>query len=297
MRTDYSVLSAILCLASSTAMLPAAKLPDLIPREVLFGNPERASPKLSSDGRMLAYLAPDKKNVMQVFIRTVGKNDDRQLTHDKKRGIRMYFWAFDGEHLLYMQDTDGDENFHVYSVNIKSGLVRDLTPFQGIKAEGVELSPEHSNEMLVGMNANDRRKFDAYRINLKSGAIELDTENPGTVLGWVPDAEFKIRAAVASTPEDGGNDLLVREAVDKPWKKLRHWGFEEEGSPVGFSKDGKTLYLESNHDANTTRLIALDLASSKEEVLAEDATYDVGGVMVHPTRHVVQAVAFNRDKV
>jgi dipeptidyl aminopeptidase/acylaminoacyl peptidase len=297
MKTTCSVLGTILCLVSSTATLSAAKLPDLIPREVLFGNPERASPKLSPDGKLLAYLAPDKKNVMQVFVRTAGKSDDRQLTHDKKRGIRMYFWAYDGERLLYLQDTDGDENFHVYSANLKSGLVRDLTPFQGVRAAEMIVSPEHPNEVLVGLNANDRRKFDMYRVNLKSGAVELDTENPGTVMSWVPDADFKIRAALATTPQDGGNDLLVRESVDKPWKKLRHWSFEEEGGPIGFSKDGKTLYLEGNHDANTLRLLALDLASGKEEVLAEDGTYDIGGVLIHPTRHTIQAVAFDRDKV
>jgi dipeptidyl aminopeptidase/acylaminoacyl peptidase len=296
MKTASTFLSAMLCLVSSTTTLPAAKLPDLIPREVLFGNPERTSPKLSPDGKMLAYLAPDKKNVLQVFVRTVGKNDDRQLTQDKKRGIRSYFWSYDGHHLLYMQDTDGDENFHVYSTNLKSGLVRDLTPFQGVRAVGVHLSPEHPHEMLVGLNANDRRKFDVYRINLKSGALELDTENPGTVMNWVADEEFKIRAAVATTP-DGGNDLLFRQSTDKPWKTLRHWSFEEEGGPVDFSKDGKTLYLEGNHNANTSRLLALDLASGKEEVLAEDDTYDVGGIMVHPTSHTIQAVAFVRDKV
>jgi dipeptidyl aminopeptidase/acylaminoacyl peptidase len=297
MKTVYPMLGAVLCLASSAATLPAAKLPDLIPREVLFGNPERTSPQLSPDAKMLAYLAPDKKNVLQVFVRTVGKNDDRQVTQDKKRGIRTYFWAYDGERLLYLQDTDGDENFHVYSVILKSGVVRDLTPFQGVRAAGTHVAPEHPDEMLVALNVNDRRKFDMYRVNLKSGAVELDTENPGTVMDWVPDADFKIRAAVATTPQDGGQDLLVREAVDKPWKKQRHWSFEEEGHPIGFSKDGKTLYLEGNHDANALRLLALDLATGKEEVLAEDGSYDLGGVLVHPTRHTIQAVSFNRDKV
>ncbi|MHB1425737.1 MAG: S9 family peptidase [Gemmataceae bacterium] len=297
MKSAYSALGAVLCLASAEATAPAAKLPDLISREVLFGNPERANPRLSPDGKMLAYLAPDKKNVLQVFVRTIGKNDDRQVTRDKKRGIRTYYWAYDGERLLYLQDTDGDENYHVYLANIKSGLVRDLTPFQGVRAEGVHLSPEHPQEMLVGLNVTDRGKFDVYRVNLKSGAIELDTKNPGNVVGFVPDADFKVRAAAAATPKDGGQDLLVREAVDKPWKKQRHWSFEEEGQPIGFSKDGKTLYLEGNHDANTSRLLALDLATGKEEVLAEDDNYDVGGVLVHPTRHTLQAVSFKRDKV
>ena len=37
-----------------------AELPPLIPREVLFGNPDKATPKISPDGKRLAYLAPDE---------------------------------------------------------------------------------------------------------------------------------------------------------------------------------------------------------------------------------------------
>src|ERR1044071_4321831 len=81
-------------------------LPPLIPREDLFGNPEKASPQLSPDGRRLAYLAPDE-GVLNVWLRTVGQEDDRAITRDRKRGIRMYLWAFDGRHLLYLQDSDG----------------------------------------------------------------------------------------------------------------------------------------------------------------------------------------------
>ena len=85
-----------------------ADLPPLIPREVLFGNPERTGPKISPDGRHLAYLRPDDKNVLQVWVKTIGQDDDRAVTADPKRGIRQYYWAFDGKHLLYLQDTGGD---------------------------------------------------------------------------------------------------------------------------------------------------------------------------------------------
>src|SRR5207302_1638203 len=60
-----------------------AELPPLIPRDTLFGNPEKASPQLSPDGKHLAYVAPDKKDVLQVWVRTVGGKDDRMLTADK----------------------------------------------------------------------------------------------------------------------------------------------------------------------------------------------------------------------
>ena len=129
------ILTTLLLASSFAVAAPAsAEPPPLISRDVLFGNPERANPQLSPDGKKLAWIAPDKKNVLQVWVRTVGKNDDKIVTADKKRGIRQYFWAEDAHTLLYMQDTDGDENFHVYGVDLTAGNVRDYTALQGVRA-------------------------------------------------------------------------------------------------------------------------------------------------------------------
>ena len=100
------------------------------------------SPKLSPDGKKLAWIAPDEKNVLQVWVKTVGQEDGKKVTADRKRGIRQYLWAQDDRTLLYLQDADGDENFHVYGVDLASGNVRDLTPFQGVRAEPLERQPQ-----------------------------------------------------------------------------------------------------------------------------------------------------------
>ncbi|MDJ0747497.1 MAG: S9 family peptidase [Xenococcaceae cyanobacterium MO_167.B27] len=272
------------------------QLPTLIPRETLFGNPERTTPQLSPDGKYIAYIAPDDKNILQVWLREIEKEEAKKLTEDKKRGIRAFFWTYNPEQLIYLQDADGDENFHLYSVNINSNIVRDLTPFQGVKAQVIGNDPEFPDEILVGLNLKNPQKFDVYRINLKNGAVEFDTENPGNILGWTADAKFKVKAALAATP-DGGYDLLYREATDKSWQTLRHWSPEEEGHPRGFSFDGKILYLDASHDANAARLLALDLATKEETVIAEDSQYDVLNVIIHPTERHIQAVAFYQDKL
>lgn len=280
---------------SATIEQQASSLPPLISREILFGNPERTSPRLSPDGKYLAYLAPDDKNVLQVWLKTVGQEDDRRITADKKRGIRIFFWTYNTDELMYMQDSDGDENFHLYLVNIQTNIVRDLTPFQGVKAQPVGLDPKFPDQVLVGMNLNNPQKFDVYRINLKNGAVELDTENPGNIISWNADAEFQVRGASASTP-DGGYDLLYRETIDKDWEILRHWGPDDQGGAVSFSADGKTLYIEGSHDANALRLIGVDLATRQETIIAEDPQYDVGQIMIHPVRRVIEAVSFFKDK-
>src|SRR5207244_9234063 len=128
------ILKAILPVVFCIATAGYADLGPVIPREVLFGNPQRANPRISPDGTRMAWIAPDKKNVLQVWVKTVGKDDDRMVTADKKRGIRQYFWAQDNQTLLYLQDNDGDENFHVFGVDLTSGNVRDYTPFQGVRA-------------------------------------------------------------------------------------------------------------------------------------------------------------------
>ena len=272
------------------------QLPPLIPRDILFGNPERTNPKLSPDGKYLAYIAPDEKNVLQVWVRTLGEKDDRQVTVDKKRGIRIYFWTYNQEQLIYLQDADGDENFHLYQVNIQSNIVRDLTPFQGVKAQVVDLNHNCPDQILVGMNLKNPQSFDVYLINLNNGAVEFNTHNPGNIISWTADAQFQVRAAIAST-EDGGSDLFYRETTEKSWKTMRHWGPNEEGGPILFSDDGKILYISGNHDANAQRLLALDLACRQEQVVAEDPQYDISGIITHPTTCTIEAVGFYKDKL
>ncbi|MEM9804852.1 MAG: S9 family peptidase [Cyanobacteria bacterium P01_D01_bin.56] len=269
-------------------------LPPLISRATLFGNPQRTSPRLSPDGKYMAYIAPDANDVLQVWLQDPA-GDDRQLTQDKKRGIRSYFWTYQENQLIYLQDSDGDENFHLYLVDIVTGMIRDLTPFQGVKASPVDLDPDFPDLALVSLNLKDRQKFDIYRINLTTGAVEFDTDNPGNIVGWTADHQFQIRAATAATP-DGGSELLYRATPADPWESLRCWGPDDEGGAVGFSKDGNTLYLVGTHDANAQRFIALDLAARTESIIAEDPQYDVGNVETHPTERTIQAVSFYKDK-
>ncbi len=272
------------------------QLPSLIPRSILFSNPKITSPQLSPDGKYLAYIAPDENNVLQVWLRNLGTADDRQLTSDRQRGIRSFVWTYTPERLIYLQDSNGDENFHLYLVDLQSSITRDLTPFLGVKARITALNPQFPAEILVKLNLNSSYVFDVYRINLENGAVELDTKNRGDIIGWTANTQFQILAALATTA-DGGYDLLFRETTSQPWSTLHHWQADEQGRAVGFSQDGHTLYIIGSHDANAQRLIALDLATKEETVMAEDSQYDADNVIIHPTQRHIQAVSFYKDKL
>ena len=291
----------VLLMMFASRSIACAELPSLIPRQVLFGNPERRSPQLSPDGKYLTFIAPDSRNVLQLWLRTVsredaGQEDDVQLTADKKRGVQWYFWPYDGEHVIYMQDADGDENYHLYSVNLRTKEVRDLTPFQGVSAMLVGREPGVPSQLLVGMNRRDRAVFDVYRIDLETGAVALDTKNPGGVTWWKADAQLRVRAALSANP-NGTRELLIRDAPDQRWKSLLHWGLEDQGWPIGLSADGKTIYLTSNHGANTERLLALDMTSGRESVIAEDSDFDIWEARFHPGKRTVTAAGFMREKL
>src|SRR5882672_9343503 len=136
---------------ASTASTTAPAAAPLIPRSVLFGNPERSSPEISPDGTMLAYLAPDQ-GVLNVWVRTLGKTDDRVITADRKRGIRNLFWRYDSKDIIYAQDQNGDENWRVYQTDLARKQTRDLTPFEKARADIIALEPGDPNTVLIQLN-------------------------------------------------------------------------------------------------------------------------------------------------
>jgi dipeptidyl aminopeptidase/acylaminoacyl peptidase len=271
-------------------------LPPLIPREVLFGNPERASAEISPDGRRLAFLAP-MNGVLNVWVGAVGGGDFRPVTQDADRGIRSYAWAADNRHLLYVQDKGGDENWRLYKVEPDAGSVVDLTPFDKVQAQLLAHDKTRPHEALVALNRDDQRLHDVYHLDLRTDALTLVARNPGDVASWVADADLVVRGAVATT-DDGGAVLRLRATPDDEWRPAVVWEPEDAlvSGPLGFTRDGTALLLSDSRGANATRLVRLELASGATRVLAEDARFDMGGVLVHPDTHEIQAVAFVRAR-
>jgi dipeptidyl aminopeptidase/acylaminoacyl peptidase len=272
----------------------------LIPRKVLFGNPQRTQPRISPDGQRLAYIAP-LDGVLNVWVGPVGSDAGggafEPVTRDTDRGIRLYFWAEDGRHLVYLQDKGGNEDWQLYAVDPATKETRDLTPFENVQARPLEKNKHFPDKLLVELNRRDPQFHDVHRLNLATGELELVAENPGNVAGWVADADMQVRAALSAYP-DGGFGLLMRKTEEDDWHELLRWGPEDglNSGPVGFSEDGAQMFLKDSREANAARLVRLDLLTEEVEILAEDPDYDVSGVLVHPDTREVQAAAFTRAR-
>ncbi len=282
------------------APVPAASVghpnPDLIPRTTLFGNPERVAVQLSPDGKQLSWLAP-KDGVLNVWVAPVGKLDQaRAVTSDTKRPIRRYQWAYSNRHILYHQDTGGDENYHVFRVDLGDGKTTDLTPYAGARAEVADVNSRKPTTLLISVNDRDPKAFDLYRVDLLTGKRTLVVQNDEGFGGFSIDHDMVPRLALKKLP-DGVTQLLTPQskAPTTKWKVFETIAFEDADTTgvVGFSPDGKSIYLTDSRGRDTSALVGLDLATKKSTLIAEHAQADSGEILTHPSRHTLQAVQFD----
>jgi dipeptidyl aminopeptidase/acylaminoacyl peptidase len=273
---------------------------DLIPRSVLFGNPERTSPEISPDGGSLAWIAPDE-GVLNLWVAPISSGVDwtaaKVVTEDRDRGVRAYAWARDGRHVLYVQDVGGDENWRLYDVDPETLERRDLTPFEKIHATIIGTSKRRPTEVLVGLNADNPQLHDVYRLDLISGALVKEIENPGYA-GWVADEDLVVRCAIAPLP-DGSFNVLVRDSAADEFRHLLTIPAEDATNTdvISFSGDGRSLLMISAAGSDTGRLTRVDLATGESAVLFEDAEADVAGVMLHPDTRDPLIVSVLKDRM
>lgn len=276
---------------ATTALAGPTDVP-LIPRDVLFGNPDRAGVQISPDGKHLSYLAP-VDGVMNVWVAPIGDlAAARPVTDDRKRGIRIYFWAFSDDDVIYLQDTGGDENWQLFVTNVESGKTRDLTNDPKVQTQIQEVSYKHPGSILIGMNARDPRYHDLYKVDLDSGKNTLVQKNDG-FLGFLTDKDYHVHMGVRPLP-DGGLAYLQR-TKDGDWTPFAKVSQADAltTQPLGFNKDGSELYMLDSRDRNTAALETVNIATGKKKVLAEDPRADVRGAMIQPTERTVQAASID----
>ncbi|MCW3991779.1 MAG: S9 family peptidase, partial [Candidatus Bathyarchaeota archaeon] len=211
------------------------------------------------------------------------------------RGISVYGWTYTNEHILYVQDKAGEENWRVYSVNLNTGEIIDLTPLEGVQARIQAISQKFPNEILVALNDRIPQLHDIYRINIDTGERTLVLENEG-FLGFVIDDEYNVRFAARITP-DGGMELLSP-TDEGGWELFMKIPMEDilTTSPVFFDRTGKILYMIDSRGRDTSALFSLDLETGEQTLIAEDPMADLSDLMVHPTEYKVQAAAFTYER-
>jgi dipeptidyl aminopeptidase/acylaminoacyl peptidase len=263
----------------------------LTPRRTFFGNPDKTMVRLSPDGMHLTYLAP-LNGVLNIWLTPKANLDAaKPITHDKGRGIQFYTWAYTNKNVIYIQDKDGDENYHLYNVEIETLQTKDLTPFENVRAQFENISQNFPEHMVIGLNNRDAQWHDIYQLNISTGELVL-LEQHDRYSGFLVDDTHQLRFALEPTP-DGGRAIYKRE--NNTWQQWETIPHEDSLTThlFGFDKSGNTLYISDSRERNTAALFALDLITGQKTLLGEHPKADFSSMLRHPTEHHVQAASFN----
>jgi len=287
--------AAAVATAAANAKKPeTAAIPPKIPLRDFFKNPVSRGYDLSPDGQTLSFLQPWESR-MNIFIRPTAGGEAKRLTNEKERDIRNYAWKGNG-FVVYAMDDKGDENFHLKRVDLKSGEVKDLTPFPKVRSEIIDdLADVSETDVLITLNKRNPEVFDAFRLNVATGEMKMVAQNPGKVDRWITDHAGVIRAA---TQTDGVNtSLLTRPDEKTPFKMVLTTNFREAVNPQFFTFDNKNLYATSNIGRDKAAVVTINPSNGKElEKLYENPDVDVDALAYSKKRKVVTFAAFDTWK-
>ncbi|GAA3228102.1 S9 family peptidase [Pseudonocardia petroleophila] len=271
-------------------MTVADTAPDTQPRlveiEEFFADPAFVVPTISPDGIRIAYVAPHlgRRNV---WVRGVDQTHDDAIpvTHDTRRGITTYHWTDDPRWLLYLQDTDGDEDFHLYRVDLDdpSAPAVDLTPMgPGSRVFGVETLSSAPGTVLATMNP-DVGRIDVHRVDVATGEVVLHHHETDPLAATLLDRRG-VPAFLIVTEEDGTVAVSGIDRTTGNPRLLRRMGGAEyplSVQPQLVTPDGDGLLVGSFRDGDDLQLVRIDRETGEETVVAavEGRSLDVMGIL------------------
>ena len=307
-KLNTLLLFCVLALASATAPAQTTgKLPPIIDRELLFGDPEISGAQLSPDGKFMSFIKPFK-GTRNIWVKTINQPFDaaKPMTADTSRPVRGYFWSRDGKYLLFSQDKGGDENFNVYAVNpvetLKSGqdvpMARDLTNLKGVRVYIYNVPKTDPNTLYIGLNDRDNAWHDLYKLNITTGQKTLILKNTDRLGGYNFDWTDKLRLASRSA-DDGGTEIMRVEPNGK-LTKIYSANLSEGAGAVGFTKDNKRVYLETNvgNARDLTEVVLMDPETGKEELFERDPQQrvDFGSLALSDVTHEPIYTSYEDDR-
>ena len=214
---------------------------------------------------------------MNIFVRNLDEEESTQLTHETERSIDGYFWV-DNTRILFMKDDGGDENYHLFGVNLDGSDLRCYTPFDGVRVRIIDDLEDIPDQVLIGMNKRNPEVFDPYRLDLKTGELTQLAENPGNWQGWMTDHNGVLRSVTAIV--DGVNtQILYRNHDNEDFRAVLTTSFKESVDFIIFTPDNKYVYAATNLGRDKSVLVLMDPATCEEiEVLYENPTYDISSI-------------------
>lgn len=264
-----------------------------IPVREFFKNPEKSGFDLSPDGQYISWMAPYQDR-MNIHVQKIGESEVKRITSVTERDIAGYYWA-DDQRIVYLRDNGCDENYYITVVDRDGQNERVLTQFDNVRTQIIDDLEDISDQMIIGLNKRNPEVFDAYRLNLATGEMEMIAENPGNIMGWLTDHKGALRVAVTS---DGVNTtILHRETEEQEFQPILTTDFKESASPLFFTFDNKNLFASSNIGRDKSAIIIMDTTRGEEvEKIFEHPEVDVSRLSYSHKRKVLTGISYTTWK-
>jgi dipeptidyl aminopeptidase/acylaminoacyl peptidase len=149
--------------------------------------------------------------------------------------------------------------------------------------------------VLFQMNQRAPERFDVYRLDTRSGEMEMIAENPGNVQAWMTDHRGRLR--LATTTDGVHTGILFRDAESDPWRVVATYDFKEAAVPLLFTFDDARIYVASNVGRDKEAIFEYDPATGQHLGLVfEHPQVDVSNLLWSRRRRTVTGVAYETDR-
>lgn len=269
--------------------------------EDYFAKPKASTFRYSPDGKYISYREKDENGKRHIYVKDVATGETQRAIEEKEELVRGYAWL-NNKRLAYLMDNGGDENYHVYAVDLDGSNLKDLTPFEGVQAQFSNLLEEDKQHIIVLMNKNNPQIFEPFKINVVSGDLEQlytndDPANP--IVGYDFDKDgnlkgftkFKNGVDQEVYYTDGAGGFSVIKSLN--WKDT--FGILSFDYATDYEHDA---YVVSNLESDKAKIVKYDLKENKvlEEVFAHDA-YDVSDMGLSKKRgYELDYVSYEGEK-
>jgi len=254
-----------------------------------FAKPASSSFQLSPNGTYMSYREKDENLKNHVYVKNIETEEVKRVITEGEELVRGYGWANDSR-LIYVMDKGGNEDYHLFAVDVDGSNQKELTPYEGVKVNILASLKEDKDHMIISMNKNNPQVFDPYKINIVSGEIEqlyenTDIANP--IMGYEFDKDGNLRGFARL--KDGINSELYYAVNEGDYQLMKSMKWDDTFSIISFNyatEDPHDAYVVSNLETDKTEIYLYDLANDKViKKLFSNEDYDVSGASLSRNRN------------
>lgn len=271
--------------------------------EDYFARPITSAFQLSPNGKYISFREKDEKNKRHVMVKEVATGNVVRAIEEKEELIRGTGWIND-ERLVYVMDQGGNENYHLYAIDIDGGNNIDLTPFEDIQASILNMLKEQKDYIIIQMNKDNKQVFEPYKVNITTGEMEklFTNEDPANaIVGYDFDKDGNLRGY--SKMFNGiQSQYFYKAAGESDFSLFHTTKWDESFSVVAFnyaSNNPDEAYVLTNLDSDKARIVLYDFKNKKilKEVYA-NKEYDANLISLSRKRNwEIDFVGYEGEKV